>query len=394
MADERNETPGVVPARTSIEELLKDPRTTKAIAKVAAKHLEPERLLRLTLSAVRKTPDLKYCTPESLLGALMTTAAIGLEPNTPEGHAFLIPFFRTYRKKDGSFGRVRECQYIIGYKGFIQLAYRSPRVLLVTADAIHQRDEFESYISSESETGTFFKFRKALENRGPLVGSFCYSRIQGESGRADMATVLPLDEILKIRSKSETYTNLVKRVEAETAGTKKREYAEKTLAATPWVFWEGEMAAKSAIRRWAKQAPISRDMEIAAAIDEAASEGRLNMALLADPDAARAVIEGRAEVPEHEDAADEGEPPEMADANEDPAPQPRRAPAGRSKAAPKPEPEPAKKAPPRDDGKRTAMPEADPGPGPEPAPAEDDEPAGTPEDDGGGDAEINELFKD
>lgn len=52
----------------------------------------------------------------SFLAALMNAAQLGLEPNTPLGQAYLIP----YKNKS-----VLECQFQIGYKGLIDLAYRN-----------------------------------------------------------------------------------------------------------------------------------------------------------------------------------------------------------------------------------------------------------------------------
>ena len=65
---------------------------------------------------------------------MMTSAQLDLEPNTPQGLAYLIP----YRTKKGY-----ECQFQIGYKGLLQLAYRSGMVQAFTADVVY-RAEVES----------------------------------------------------------------------------------------------------------------------------------------------------------------------------------------------------------------------------------------------------------
>lgn len=64
-----------------------------------------ERFTRMTLTAVGTNPQLANCTPESFMGAMMQAAQLGLEPNTPLGQAYLIP----YRNK----GKM-ECQFQIG----------------------------------------------------------------------------------------------------------------------------------------------------------------------------------------------------------------------------------------------------------------------------------------
>ena len=97
----------------SIADMIKvmEPQIKKALPEV----ITPERFTRMALSALNTTPKLNECTPMSFLAALMNAAQLGLEPNTPLGQAFLIP----YNNK----GEM-ECQFQLGYKGLIDLSYR------------------------------------------------------------------------------------------------------------------------------------------------------------------------------------------------------------------------------------------------------------------------------
>ena len=78
----------------------KNPQTIKdyikvyegEIAKALPKVMTPERFTRIALSAVSNTPKLAQCTPKSFLAAMMNAAQLGLEPNTPLGQAYLIPY--------------------------------------------------------------------------------------------------------------------------------------------------------------------------------------------------------------------------------------------------------------------------------------------------------------
>ena len=97
----------------SITEMIKilEPEIKKALPSV----IPPERFTRMALSAINNTPKLAECTQMSFLAALMNAAQLGLEPNTPLGQAYLIP----YQNKG-----VLECQFQLGYKGLLNLAYR------------------------------------------------------------------------------------------------------------------------------------------------------------------------------------------------------------------------------------------------------------------------------
>ena len=107
-----------------------EPEIKRALPSV----LTPERSTRMALSAINNTPELANCTPMSFVAALMNAAQLGLEPNTPLGQAYLIPY-----KNKG----VLECQFQLGYKGLIDLAYRTGQVQMIQAQVVREFDEFE-----------------------------------------------------------------------------------------------------------------------------------------------------------------------------------------------------------------------------------------------------------
>lgn len=115
----------------SIADLIKamEPEIKKALPEV----ITPERFTRMALSALNTTPKLRECTQMSFLAALMNAAQLGLEPNTPLGQAYLIP----YNNKC-----VMECQFQIGYKGLIDLSYRNPQMQIISAQAVYENDDF------------------------------------------------------------------------------------------------------------------------------------------------------------------------------------------------------------------------------------------------------------
>ena len=116
----------------SIAELIKvmKPEIERALPEV----ITPERFTRMALSALNTTPKLAECSQMSFLSALMNAAQLGLEPNTPLGQAYLIP----YKNKNGL-----ECQFQIGYKGLLDLAYRNPEMQIVQAHEVYENDEFD-----------------------------------------------------------------------------------------------------------------------------------------------------------------------------------------------------------------------------------------------------------
>lgn len=139
--------------RKSIQQLIiaMKPQIEKALPEV----MTPERFTRITLTALSSNPKLQDCTGESFMGAMMQAAQLGLEPNTPLGQAYLIPYGN-------------QCQFQIGYKGLIDLAYRSGEFTQITAEAVYENDEFHFEYGLNSD----LVHKPALTNRGEVIAYY------------------------------------------------------------------------------------------------------------------------------------------------------------------------------------------------------------------------------
>lgn len=85
----------------AVNQLL--PQVRKALPSI----MTPERFTRIVVTAIQTNPLLAKCSPASFLNAMMNSAQLGLEPNTPLGQAYLIPYWNT--KANGY-----DCQFQIG----------------------------------------------------------------------------------------------------------------------------------------------------------------------------------------------------------------------------------------------------------------------------------------
>lgn len=100
------------------------------------KHLDGDRMARIALTALRTTPKLMECDRYSFAACIMSSAQLGLEVNTPLGHAYLIPRWRSKEQRT-------ECTLQLGYQGMIELARRSGQVSAIYAFTVHTGDVFE-----------------------------------------------------------------------------------------------------------------------------------------------------------------------------------------------------------------------------------------------------------
>lgn len=100
-----------------------------------------DRFTRIAITVVRTSPNLMKCDGMSIVAALMQSAQLGLEPNTPLGQAYLIPF-KNKRIVGGKETWVDEAQFQIGYKGLISLALRTGEYKAIYAHEVYANDEF------------------------------------------------------------------------------------------------------------------------------------------------------------------------------------------------------------------------------------------------------------
>jgi len=116
---------------------------TKEIERALPKGVTADRMARIAMTAVSKNPKLGGCTQQTFLGSLLTSCQLGLEVNTPLGHAYLIPRMNNKTKS-------LECNFQMGYQGVIELSYRSGMYKKIKAVAVYEGDQFDyAYGSSE-----------------------------------------------------------------------------------------------------------------------------------------------------------------------------------------------------------------------------------------------------
>ena len=192
------------------------------IKKALPSVLTPERFTRMVLSAISTNPKLGSCTPQSFLGAMMSAAQLGLEPNTPLGQAYILP----YQNKG-----VLEAQFQLGYKGLIDLAYRSGEVEVVQAHIVYENDDFEcefglepklTHIPADSERGKPIKV---------------YAMFKTKSGGYGFE-VMSMDDV---RNHAQKYSKAY------------------SSSFSPWATNFEEMAKKTVLKKCLKYAPLKSD---------------------------------------------------------------------------------------------------------------------------------------
>ena len=201
------------------------------IKKALPSVITPERFTRMVLSAISVNPKLASCTKASFLGAMMNAAQLGLEPNTPLGQAYILPYMNK---------GALEAQFQIGYKGLIDLAYRSGEVELVQAHIVYENDKFECEYGLEPK----LTHVPADKNRGEPVK--VYAMFKTKSGGYGFE-VMSMEDVREHAAKySKTYSS----------------------SFSPWKTNFEEMVKKTVLKKVLKYAPLKSDFVKAVVQDE------------------------------------------------------------------------------------------------------------------------------
>lgn len=192
------------------------------IKKALPSVLTPERFTRIVLSALSTNPKLQETTPESFLGAMMTAAQLGMEPNTPLGQAYLLPYYNSKK-------RCLECQFQLGYKGLIDLAYRSGEVSTIQAHVVYEHDKFSYAYGLEPQ----LEHVPAMGDRGSPT--HVYAVFRTKDGGYSFG-VMSIDDV---RRHAQRYS--------------------KSFENGPWQTNFEEMAKKTVLKRVLKYAPLKSD---------------------------------------------------------------------------------------------------------------------------------------
>ena len=224
IAEKENKTD----ATQAMSDLLK--RMHTPIEKALPSVITPERFTRIALTAYSDNKKLQECNELSFLGAMMQAAQLGVEPNTPLGQAYLIPYGN-------------KVQFQLGYRGMIDLAYRSGEIQMIQAHEVHENDEFEYELGLDPK----LRHIPALKNRGEVI--LYYAVFKLINGGVGFEVMSKEDVEAFAKKKSKTYKN------------------------GPWETDFDAMAKKTLVKRMLKFAPLKSDFVRAVTADETIKSG-------------------------------------------------------------------------------------------------------------------------
>lgn len=132
----QNKSQDLAYLKNTIIEVLEKNKDELKKALPYTQNIQPERIIRIISTALTLNPTLIKCSAQSILGCAIQSAQLGLVPDSILGQCYFVPF---YSSQDKTY----KAQIIIGYRGLIDLIYRSGMVKSVYANVVRPEDEFE-----------------------------------------------------------------------------------------------------------------------------------------------------------------------------------------------------------------------------------------------------------
>lgn len=216
--------------------------------------ITPEDFIETCIRVVRENPKLLQCDAKSLFGSILFCAEIGLKPNTPLGHAYILP----YKGK---------AKFQIGYKGLIEIMYRNPRVKQITARAVFENDKFEYHYGLRPD----LIHVPARNQKGKLECVYACCLIDDEPVFV-VVEKAELDEIKKI---SPSFSSDLSQLSAYNNGTDIHNW----------------MEIKAGVKALSKLIPTSNNIDMAKAVEYDSRFESGAMALVDIPDNDNQVVE-------------------------------------------------------------------------------------------------------
>lgn len=227
-----NQAPQKSDTVNSLAQIIKKNMTQ--LISVLPKHITPERMARVSLSTIRRNPKLCQCAPETLFMAILEASTLGLEIDS-RGLVYLVPFWNSKT-------RTNDVQLMCGYRGMIELAYRSGRIQSIQASVVGENDKFD-YARGLNPR---LEHIPNLQDKGKIIAAYAIAIMKDGASQFE---VMSLPELEKVRRSS------------------------RAADSGPWVDWTEQMYIKTVVKRLCKFLPLSPEMARSVELDDCIDAG-------------------------------------------------------------------------------------------------------------------------
>lgn len=178
------------------------------------------------LNLVSQTPRLQECTTTSIVEAVHKAVSLGLDPTGTTDEGYITP-------------RKRRAVFVPGYRGLLKVAYENPRVGLIEAHVVRERDHFELRYGDPEGHVVDHRPRLNVAEGEPNVAIGAYAICWWRDCRQPLVEWMTTEEI---------------EANAERSGNKEED--------SPWQTDWPEMARKTVLKRLLKYIPLGPQLGV------------------------------------------------------------------------------------------------------------------------------------
>lgn len=215
----------LVPVKRELLDALQKPAYVKMLKELKAKGVEEKAFAQKAYFAITKNPKLLACDHGTILRSVAASVLVGLDCTGTLGQGYLVPF-------------AKECVFIIGYQGLIELARRSGHINRIEARPVYEKDEFQ-IVFGNAQVITHTPCLTG--DRGKMICAYAIADIKDGGEQIEIMRTDEID-VIKMRSPSG--------------------------GSGPWKTDYSEMARKTVVRRLIKYIPKSPDLVKAVKYEE------------------------------------------------------------------------------------------------------------------------------
>lgn len=210
------------------------------IAQALPRHLTADRIIAIASTVIARNQKLAKCTASSLIGAVVQASILGFPPVEQLGFCYFVPFDVNVGTRDAPKWE-KQVQFIIGYKGFLDLTRRSGQVKMIYAEVVRQGDEFSYRLGLTPELN---HLPKVDNTDAPVTHAYAVCHFMN-GGFCFVVLTRQQIEALRLRNASQ-----------------------KKGISGAWLTDYSAMAQAKAIRQLSKYMPLSIELQTAIATDE------------------------------------------------------------------------------------------------------------------------------
>lgn len=165
---------GAVQKKQGFSEVINSIPYQRMIANTLKDRATANRFISSIVSAVATSPALQECTPKTVVSAALLGEGLKLSPSPQLGQFYLVPF-KQKEKTDRNGNVIQQActnaTFVLGYKGYIQLATRSGEYKRINAMPIKE-GELVRYNPFDDEIELEYTENDELRETLPTIGYY------------------------------------------------------------------------------------------------------------------------------------------------------------------------------------------------------------------------------